>query len=131
MYQTSVQRRLIKIGARLRNPSFPDELLQGASKLLCEQLEQDAAQYLRKTGQTLLLDHLNEYQPIPRELLEVFLGQLLRLFEAAATSRLPWQTLSVASSFLQPDRLVIWDFFSTESQDTALLSTVRARPLAD
>jgi len=130
IYKTSVQRRLTKIGARLRNPSFPEEVLEGASNSHCEQLRQDAVEYLRKTGHTLLLDHLNAYNPIPRQLLEVFLGQLIHLFAAAETSHLPWQALSVASSFLQPERLVMWDFFSTESQDTTLLSNVRTRPRA-
>jgi len=125
-YRASVHRRLTKIGARLRNPSFPDEVLHATSGTLSEQLAQDALEYLQKTGHKLLLNHLINYQPIPRELLEAFLRQLSRLFHAAGKTQFPWQVLSVAGSFLARDRLVIWDFFAPGSYDTTVLSTISA-----
>jgi hypothetical protein len=129
-YRTSAKRRLTKIGARLRNPSYPEEVLQGASNLLGQQLRQEATQFLRAAGQTLLLHNLNEYQPISGDLLEPFLMQLLRLFRATAASRVPWQALSAAGSFLEQGRLVMWDFFSVGNQNTWLLSELRSTPMS-
>lgn len=131
-YRASAQRRLTKIGARLRNPSFPDEVLKAASGPPSEQLAQEAVQYLKKTGQTLLLDHLNEYEPIPSSLLEAFLSQLLRLFRATAEAHAPWKALSIAGSVLEPSRLLIWDFFPPGNGDTRFLASMTAQPfLAD
>jgi len=129
-YRASVQRRLTKIGARLRNPSFPDKVLKAATNRVTKQLAQEAIQDLQKTGHTLLLEHLNDYEPIPREMLEVFLKQLLRLYEAIVSSRLPWQVLSAPASFLEPGRLVMWDFFPAGNHDTRLLSNIRATPMS-
>jgi hypothetical protein len=129
-YRASVQRRLVKIGARLLNPSFPEEELRAKeSDSHSERLRQEAVEYLQKSGQTLLLDRLNEYEPISPKFLEVFLEQLTRLLTATAQAQIPWKALSVASSFLKAGRLVMWDFFSPESQDTKALSTMRAAPL--
>jgi hypothetical protein len=121
-YKTSIQQRLVKIGARLRNPSFPDEIM-GAGALGPGQavLIQEAIHFLQTSGQTTMLDH-QEYEPIPARLLNVFLGEFLRLFERIRASKIQWKLLSVASSFLPHDRLVIWDFFSPGEHDTTVLS---------
>jgi hypothetical protein len=126
-YQASAQRRLAKIGARLRNPSFPEELLQTAHGSSSELVE-EGAQYLQKTGQTLLFDHLATYEPIPSTLLNAFLNQLLRLFRAAVAAEVTWKTISIAGSFLESNRLVMWDFFSPGDQDTSILATLIAAP---
>jgi hypothetical protein len=124
-YQASAQRRLAKIGARLRNPSFPEKELQGASGSL-PGLAEEGVQYLQKTGQTRLLEHLTGYEPIPSTLLDAFLDQLLRLIKAAVAAGVPWKTLSVAGSFLESSRLVMWDFFVPGNQDTSILATLTA-----
>jgi hypothetical protein len=130
-YRVSVQRRLAKIGARLLNPSFPEEELRAkGSHSHSERLKQEAIQYLRRSGQTLLLDHLNEYEPVPPTFLDAFVAQLLRLLRATAEAHVPWKALSVASSFLAAGRLVIWDFFSPGIQNTRELSTIRAAPFS-
>ena len=129
-YRASARRRLAKIGARLRNPPFPEDVLQGASNSLAEQLQQEAARYLRETGHTLLLNHLNEYRPIPGDLVEAFLRQLQRLFWAITASQIAWQHLSAAGSFLIQDNLVMWDFFSPGNENTSLLSKVTAKPIS-
>jgi hypothetical protein len=126
-YRHSVRRRLVKIGARLRNPAFLEqELPKDESGLHADQLAQEAMLYLERTGQKLLLDHLTEYEPIPSVLLEEYVAQLQRLFRALIQSHVPWKELSVAGSFLDPSRLVLWDFFSPGSQDTKLLAGVIA-----
>jgi len=126
-YQASAQRRLVKIGARLHNPSFPEEELQAAA-LSPSELANEGLKYLRKAGQTRLLDHLTMYEPIPPTLLDAFLNQLLRLVRAAATAKVPWKTISVAGSFLESSRLVMWDFFVPEDQDTSILAALTAAP---
>ncbi len=120
-YKTSVQQRLVKIGARLRNPSFPDEVMSAATGPDHAVLIQEATHFLRTSGQTSVLDH-QEYEPIPSGLLNTFLGEFLRLFERIRASKTQWKLLSVASSFLPKDRLVIWDFFSPGENDTTILS---------
>jgi len=121
-YKASFRRRLVKIGARLRNPSFPDKVMSAATSAPDQQtLVQEATQFLQKSGQTTMLDH-KEYEPIPSRLLNVFLGELLRLLQKVKASTIRWRTLSLASSFLPRERLVIWDFFSPEDYDTTVLS---------
>lgn len=121
-YQNSLQRRLVKIGARLRNPSFPDELMRGAATDPNQAvLVEEAIRFLQTSGQTTILDH-EEYEPIPSRLLNIFLGEFLRLFERIRASRIHWRTLSLASSFLPQERLVIWDFFPAAEHDTTVLS---------
>ncbi len=120
-YKASFQRRLVKIGARLRNPSFPDEVM-GAASTGPDQalLVQEAIRFLQTSGQTTMLDH-EEYEPIPSRLLNMFLGEFLRLFERIRSSNILWRTISLASSFLPQDRLVIWDFFPVGEHDTSVL----------
>jgi hypothetical protein len=126
-YQASTQRRLAKIGARLRNPSFPEEELQAAG-LSSSELAKEGMQYLQRTGQTRLLDHLTTYEPIPSTLLDAFLNQLLRLIRTAVGAEVPWKTVSVAGSFLESSRLVMWDFFVPGDQDTSILAALTAAP---
>lgn len=122
-YQDSVQRRLTKIGARLRNPSFPDDLIgANASVASLQELAEEAVRYLRSQGQTTLLDHVDEYEPIPTGLLDTFLNQFGNLFQRVRTRGLNWQTLAIASSFVSPERLVLWDFFPTGHHDTRVLA---------
>lgn len=126
-YRTSVQKRLAKIGARLRNPSFPEaELSAEETEPKSKILAQEALKYLKASSQTLLLEHLGGYEPIPRELLEVFIEQARRLLQMAKVARVKWKELSLGGSFLGPRRLVMWDFFSPTSYETQLLSTMRA-----
>jgi hypothetical protein len=124
-YQASAQRRLAKIGARLRNPSFPEEEMQSTSNSPSE-LSKQAVKYLQKTGQTCLLEHLTSYEPIPSSLIDAFLSQLLRLVGSAVAAEVPWKTISVAGSFLESSRLVMWDFFVPGDQDTSILATLTA-----
>jgi hypothetical protein len=121
-YKASAQRRLMKIGARLRNPSFPDEVMDAAATDTDQAvLVQEARNFLEASKQTTILDRV-EYEPIPSRLLNIFLAEFGRLFERIRASKTHWRTLSMASSFLPADRLVIWDFFSPGENDTTALS---------
>jgi hypothetical protein len=126
-YKVSVRRRLEKIGARLRSPSFPDQFMPpSATTLPPEQLAHEAVDYLRASGQTVLLDHSKQYEPIPAKLLGGFTVELFRLSHAIATSSISWRTFSMAGTFLSADQLVIWDFFSPRTYDTQSLVDLEA-----
>lgn len=121
-YKESVRRRLIKIGARLQSPAFPNEVVSAAaSGEQRAKLAEKGLNFLRMSGQTALLEHMEEYEPIPSNLLNPFLGELLRLFERARAAKLYWRTLSLAASFLPGNRLVLWDFFPPGENDTRVL----------
>jgi hypothetical protein len=125
-YQASVRRRLEKIGARLKNPAFPEELMPAAiAPEVATKLAEDATRYLRESRQTALLDHSDRYDPIPTHLLDLFLEQVLRLSRATADSNVRWKSFSLAASFLSEDRLVIWDFFPPGDYDTTSLEYLR------
>src|ERR1700738_179138 len=85
-------------------------------------LVQEGLNFLKKSKQTLLLDHSGAYTPIPSRLLNMFLAEWSRLFERVRSSTVDWRTLSLASSFLPQDRLIIWDFFPPGEHDTSVLS---------
>lgn len=126
-YRQSTVLRLAKIGARLRNPAFPGSAAQpDGVRIDPEQLTLEATEYLKKSGQTLLLDHLTAYEPIPKSCLESFLVQINRIIDAAVRAKVPWRTISAAGSFVSPSHLVMWDFFSPESYETTLLANMRA-----
>jgi hypothetical protein len=119
-YRSSVQKRLVKIGARLRNPAFPEDAIEDGRDN--QALSEEALNYLKRTGQTILLDSAREYEPISSGLLNTFLGELLRLLDRVRASRVSWRTLSLSASFLVQERLVLWDFFAPGEQDTTVLS---------
>lgn len=121
-YRSSVEQRLEKIGARLRNRSFPDDLIGASlSGVKREALAEEAEGFLAASGQTMLLDHAEKYQPIPSPLLNTFLREFHRIFERIRTQKTHWRILSLASSFLPRERLVIWDFFVPGEHDTRVL----------
>jgi hypothetical protein len=121
-YRVSVRQRLEKIGAKLRNRSFPDDLIGATlSGVEREALATEAEEFLRAPGQTMLLDHGEEYQPIPPRLLNMFLREFQRIFERVRTRENHWRILSLAAGFLPQDRLVIWDFFVPGATDTKVL----------
>jgi hypothetical protein len=122
-YRDSVQERLLKIGAKLRKPAFPDEIMCAAvSAAERESLARSAREFLQATGQTALLDHSEDYEPIPRLLLHQFLRELARIYRRAEAGQFHFGLLSIAASFLPNNRLVMWDFFPSAQVDTKVLS---------
>jgi len=126
-YRTSVRQRLVKIGARLRNAAFPEEQMQpGTSASALEGLVQEATHYLRESGQTILFERSDLYEPIPPRLLDAFLTEVFRLSKTVAESNVSWRTFSLAGSFLSEERLVIWDFFPPGDHDVRTLSRLKS-----
>jgi hypothetical protein len=124
-YRASVAQRLEKIGAKLRNRSFPNDLLDSSlSGPERGALAGEAEGFLRGSAQTMLLEHAEEYQPIPLPVLDVFLKEFQRIFERVRTQKAHWQILSLAASFLPRERLVIWDFFVPGATDTTVLGQI-------
>src|SRR5260370_12120629 len=92
-YKASIQQRLVKIGARLRNPSFPYEFMDAAASGPDKtDLAREATHFLQTSGQTTMLDP-QEYDPIPSSLLDMFLREFLRFFERVKDSKINWKLL--------------------------------------
>jgi len=124
-YRASAKQRLEKIGARLRNASFPDDLIEASSSAVERAaLAKEAEEFLKASGQTMLLDHAETYQPISLPLLNVFLKEFQRIFDRVRTRKARWRTLSLAASFLPRERFVIWDFFVPGATDTRVLGQI-------
>lgn len=120
-YQRTVKQRLTKIGARLENIAFPDAVL-GSGRADREQLARRAQAFLKKTGQTLLLEHAASYSPIPRGQLAAFAARVSSLVRRLAGYGIHLGTISVSASFITNRRLVFWDFFPAKMRDTAILT---------
>lgn len=120
-YQRTVMQRLAKIGARLENSAFPDAAL-GSLKADRAELAQKARTFLKRTGQTLLLEHAAAYSPIPRKRLAAFVTRVSSLLHRLAAYGIHLGTISVSASFIASQRLVFWDFFPANLRDTAILT---------
>jgi hypothetical protein len=118
-YRISVERRLAKIGAKLRNPSFPKDVLEvEKSAEMQSLLTNEAKHFLKSVGQTSLLEDNALYQAIPENMLWSFAIEVSRIFDRIRAATVKWRTLSLAASFLPGRGLVIWDFFVPEKADT-------------
>jgi hypothetical protein len=119
-YQRTVKQRLTKIGARLENSAFPDAVLDSGMADR-EELARRAHTFLKKTGQTPLLEHATAYSPIPRKHLTAFVTHLSNLLHRLAAYGIHLGTISVSASFITNRRLVFWDFFPAKMRDTTIL----------
>jgi hypothetical protein len=109
-YRRTAGERLVKIGARLRNPAYPEVVLAspGAQS---DQLSQDAVGFLNRTNQTLLLKHLDAYEPIPRRLLERFAVGVGGIIDGLRRYHIHLGSTAFSGTFTTRGRLVFWDFF--------------------
>lgn len=118
-YLGSVEMRLQKIGARLKNPAFPTEILEIASER--KSLAEAATKYLRGTHQTLLLRNAGTYRPIPKRHLATFANHIFGLLSGLASYGIHLGPTSFAASFVHRRGLVFWDFFPARKRDEAML----------
>lgn len=119
-YAASVQKRLAKIGARLKNPAFPDSVLQ-RSDADSLQLQNEAIAFLRSTRQTALLKHANGYVPIPEKHVVTFARDVQRLLSGLSAYGIHLGSSSFAASVVPKRGIVFWDFFPARRQEVASL----------
>jgi hypothetical protein len=115
-YRRSVEDRLAKIGARLRNPAFPKDVSAQS-----DNLREDARHFLRMTGETLLLKHSVRYEPIPGEYLRRFVLGVLRMLSGLERHTVRLGTVTFSGTFTTRRRLVYWDFFPADTSKGQLL----------
>ena len=120
-YRTSVMRRLAKIGAQLENPAYPDSVLE-SSELHLDRLISAAMRFLKKTGQSLLLNHMENYQPLPQSYLETFTGFVCQLIVGLSKYGISLKIISISASSVAPRGFVFWDFFPARKEERNALS---------
>lgn len=117
-YRRSVEERLVKIGARLRNPSYPNKVLQHADR---GRLTEEAIEYLRRTRQMLLLKHLDHYEPIPTVFLARFTKGVNKIIAHLGTYSIYLGPASFSGTFTAHGRFVFWDFFPADKTELTRL----------
>jgi hypothetical protein len=119
-YRESVQARLAKIGARLKNPAFPDrgpkDSVPSSSRLV-----EDALVFLKSTRQTTLLKHAESYTAIPEKYIVSFVRDVRKLLSGLSGYGIHLGPSSFAASLLPKRGLVFWDFFPSRKQEAASL----------
>jgi hypothetical protein len=121
-YRKAVEERLRKIGARLKNAAYPKEVLECATED-SEKLRQQAAQYLKRTRQTLLLRHADKYVPIPERYLSRFVAGVFRVLAGLQRYHIDLGTVTFSGAFTPRGRFVFWDFFPADTKRAASLYT--------
>jgi len=119
-YEKSVQARLAKIGARIKNPAFPDAVLQ-AHDVDKAKLRQAGTAFLRATNQVALLRNAKLYAPIPQKHLTSFARYVQSLLSGLAAYGIHLGATSFAASVLPKRGLIFWDFFPANKRDAASL----------
>ena len=118
-YRKSVQERLAKIGARLRNPAFPKAVTAEPGEL-----REDAQRFLHRTRETLLLQHSQTYEPIPQRYLSRFISGVARMLSGLERHSLRFGAVTFSGTFTTRRRLVYWDFFPADTKKGHLLYTL-------
>ena len=109
-YHESVNQRLIKIGARLKDSAFPRSIKQ-SSRQARSALRDSAIEYLSRTEQTLLLKHLDRYIPISEKRLSTVVRCVVGMLGGLGNYGIHLGPTSFSASFTKTGRLVFWDFF--------------------
>jgi hypothetical protein len=112
-YKRTVEARLAKIGARLRNPAYPRAVIDSAG-VQPTRLAEEAMEYLKRTKQVALLNHLEEYESIPTRFLEIFINGVGNIIEGLRRYNIRLGPTSFAGTFTARGRFVFWDFFPAD-----------------
>jgi hypothetical protein len=115
-YRKSVEDRLAKIGARLRDPAFPKGVTAEPSEL-----RDEARKFLSQRRETLLLRHAMSYQPIPKELLSRFISGVTQMLCGLEGNAIRLGAVTFSGTFTTRRRLVYWDFFPADTRQGHLL----------
>ena len=119
-YAESVQQRLAKIGARTKNPAFPDTELKGRTAASAELIQRGTA-FLKSTHQTTLLNHAKTYAPIQEKHLASFVRHVQSLLSGLSAYGIHLGPSSFAASVIPKRGLIFWDFFPARKQEAASL----------
>jgi len=119
-YMATVETRLAKIGARAKNPAFPDAVLKG-SKADSSMLAEEGIAFLKRTHQTLLLKHAGSYSAIPEKHIVSFAHNIQVLLSGLSGYGIHLGPSSFAASIVPKRGLVFWDFFPARKQEAASL----------
>jgi len=119
-YLQTVDTRLIKIGARLKNPAYPIPLSEISNDRQAYFKEQ-AISFLVRTRQTLLLRHLHEYRPIPLDFLRRFIIGVNLITGHLKRHNCVLGATGFSGTFTARGRLVFWDFFPADRAKAELL----------
>jgi hypothetical protein len=120
-YVASVKVRLQKIAAKLQNPMKAPAVQRRGKRAAMAAAEY----YLRRTGESLLLEHRDAYTPVPRPMLHTFLQYVLQALDGLALNGLRLGPTSFAASFITFERIVIWDFFPARAEEMLQLTDRR------
>jgi hypothetical protein len=115
-YRKSVEQRLAKIGARLRNPAFPKDVIAEPGEL-----REEAREFLMRKRETLLLRHAVRYQPIPLGLLFRFISGVIEMLSGLERKAIQLGSVTFSGTFTTRRRLVYWDFFPADTRKGHLL----------
>jgi hypothetical protein len=122
-YKKSVEDRLTKIGARLRNPAFPNEVSGEPDKL-----REDALRFLHRHREDLLLLHAKRYTPIPESYLLRFIMGVRSMLTGLERHGIRLGTVTFSGTFTTRKRLVYWDFFPADTKKGHLLYSPPEEP---
>ncbi len=117
-YRASVQRRLAKIGARIVNPAYPDDVLKGVSS---QELIGRGIDFLKSSRQTTLLKHAQNYMPVPEKLVRLFVSEVEKALRGLSQYGIHLGPSSFAASMIPKRGLIFWDFFPARKQEAASL----------
>ncbi len=117
-YRASVQRRLAKIGARIVNPAYPDDVLKSVSS---QELIERGIASLKSSRQTTLLKHAENYVPVPEKLVRVFVSEVEKALKGLSQYGIHLGPSSFAASMIPKRGLIFWDFFPARKQEAASL----------
>jgi hypothetical protein len=112
-YRRTVEERLVKIGARLRNPAYPKVIIDSGS-IQQTRLAKEAMGYLKRTKQAALLNHLEMYDPIPKRFVERFVTGVGNIIDGLKRYNIRLGPTSFAGTFTARGRFVFWDFFPAD-----------------
>jgi hypothetical protein len=76
-----------------------------------DRLALDARDFLKRTRQTLLLQHLDVYEAIPRRLLERFAQGVGGIISGLRRYNIHLGSTAFSGTFTARGRFVFWDFF--------------------
>jgi hypothetical protein len=119
LYREGVQLRLAKIGARAKNPAFPEMKLRDHEEFA--HLIQNGVSFLKDTRETLLLKHAEEYAPVPVKYLVSFARYVEKLLSGLSAYGIHLGPSSFAASVILKHGLIFWDFFPARKQEAASL----------